>query len=217
MAEGKRGGLKEVVSPDYELLSRIRSAMADLSPAKQKLAQYVIEHVEEAAFISARELGRRAGYSEPVAVRLATDLKFDGYGQFQKALQEVLRHRLWRLMQGNVERNREADSGSLLAEVYQNELENLSRTLRSNDVRSFHRAADLVMQADWVAVMGSRASLPTAGAGATARRVRNRVLSSKRPNRLQNNSTRRRKCLTAAGARGRLVACIGSRAGEIEG
>ncbi len=162
MAERKKGRTGADVSLDYEVLSRIRSAMPDLSPAKQSLARYVMEHVEEAAFISARELGRRAGYSEPVAVRLATNLNFHGYGEFQKALQDVLRQRLWRSMQVNVERNRGADPGSLLAEVYQNELENLARTFRFNDLSSYQRAAGLVMEADWVAVMGSRASQPTA-------------------------------------------------------
>jgi len=51
----------------------------DLTPAQQQALRYVASHLEEAVFLTASGLARRAGVSEATVVRLAQALGVDGY------------------------------------------------------------------------------------------------------------------------------------------
>ena len=62
---------------------------------RQKLiAQYISEHYDKAAFMTAAKLGMTVGVSESTVVRFASELGFEGYPQLQRALQELIRNRL---------------------------------------------------------------------------------------------------------------------------
>src|ERR1700753_2404957 len=60
-----------------------------LSPAQRRIAQYLLDHMPDAAFLSSVVLARRAGVSQPSVTRFAAALGFSGYPAFRDALREI--------------------------------------------------------------------------------------------------------------------------------
>ncbi|GHC72108.1 MurR/RpiR family transcriptional regulator [Streptomyces cinnamoneus] len=60
-----------------------------LSPAQRRIAQYITDHLTEAAFLSITDLAERVGVSQPSVTRFATSLGFTGYPALREALQPI--------------------------------------------------------------------------------------------------------------------------------
>ncbi|MER8097791.1 MurR/RpiR family transcriptional regulator [Streptomyces goshikiensis] len=80
-------------SPDHEPVpgDRVRALFDGhrLSPGQRRIAQYLIDHLTEAAFLSITELAERVGVSQPSVTRFATSLGFSGYPALRDALQPI--------------------------------------------------------------------------------------------------------------------------------
>ncbi len=60
-----------------------------LSPGQRRIAQYLVDHLTEAAFLSITELAERAGVSQPSVTRFAAALGFSGYPALRDVLQPI--------------------------------------------------------------------------------------------------------------------------------
>ncbi|MET8505567.1 MurR/RpiR family transcriptional regulator [Streptomyces sp. NPDC004787] len=60
-----------------------------LSPAQRRIAQFLTDHLTEAAFLSITELAERVGVSQPSVTRFASSLGFTGYPALREALQPI--------------------------------------------------------------------------------------------------------------------------------
>ncbi|MDN3027382.1 MurR/RpiR family transcriptional regulator [Streptomyces sp. S.PB5] len=60
-----------------------------LSPGQRRIAQYLIEHITEAAFLSITDLAERAGVSQPSVTRFAAAVGFSGYPALREKLQSI--------------------------------------------------------------------------------------------------------------------------------
>ena len=60
-----------------------------LSPGQRRIAQYLIEHITEAAFLSITDLAERAGVSQPSVTRFAAAVGFSGYPALREKLQAI--------------------------------------------------------------------------------------------------------------------------------
>nr|WSX53608.1 MurR/RpiR family transcriptional regulator [Streptomyces sp. NBC_00974] len=60
-----------------------------LSPGQRRIAQYLVDHLTEAAFLSITELAERAGVSQPSVTRFAAALGFSGYPALREMLQPI--------------------------------------------------------------------------------------------------------------------------------
>jgi DNA-binding MurR/RpiR family transcriptional regulator len=60
-----------------------------LSPAQRRIAQYLLDHMPDSAFLSSVVLARRAGVSQPSVTRFAAALGFSGYPAFRDALRII--------------------------------------------------------------------------------------------------------------------------------
>lgn len=60
-----------------------------LSPGQRRIAQYLIDHLTEAAFLSITELAERVGVSQPSVTRFAASLGFSGYPALRDVLQPI--------------------------------------------------------------------------------------------------------------------------------
>lgn len=73
-----------------------------LSPAQRRIAAFLLDHPDQAVWLSAEELGRRSGVSQPTVSRFALALGFDSYPE----LREQARARVEAQVGGN---GRESD------------------------------------------------------------------------------------------------------------
>lgn len=60
-----------------------------LSPGQRRIAQYMTDHLTEAAFLSITDLAERVGVSQPSVTRFATSLGFSGFPALREALQPI--------------------------------------------------------------------------------------------------------------------------------
>ncbi|ELS58795.1 putative transcriptional regulator [Streptomyces viridochromogenes Tue57] len=60
-----------------------------LSPGQRRIAQYLIEHITEAAFLSITDLADRVGVSQPSVTRFAAAVGFSGYPALRERLQSI--------------------------------------------------------------------------------------------------------------------------------
>ncbi|WP_396897648.1 MurR/RpiR family transcriptional regulator [Mycolicibacterium sp.] len=65
-----------------------------LSPAQRRVAAFLLEHPDEAVWLSAEELGRRSGVSQPTVSRFATALGFDGYPELREQARSQVQEQL---------------------------------------------------------------------------------------------------------------------------
>jgi DNA-binding MurR/RpiR family transcriptional regulator len=75
------------------LSSYIRSRFDDFSRSQKDVAQYIVDHLDEAAFQTAEELARRASTSSSTVVRFSQALGFEGFPELQQAARDEYRRR----------------------------------------------------------------------------------------------------------------------------
>src|SRR4051812_1515102 len=73
------------------LSAYIRSRFDEFSRSQKDVAQYIVDHLEEAAFHTAEELARRASTSSSTVVRFSQALGFEGFPELQQAAREEYR------------------------------------------------------------------------------------------------------------------------------
>jgi DNA-binding MurR/RpiR family transcriptional regulator len=75
------------VSPSAQL--RALFDRPRLSPGQRRIAQYLIENITEAAFLSITDLADRVGVSQPSVTRFASAVGFSGYPALREKLQSI--------------------------------------------------------------------------------------------------------------------------------
>jgi DNA-binding MurR/RpiR family transcriptional regulator len=73
------------------LSEEIRQRFEEFSRSQKDVGQYIVDHLEEAAFHTAEELARRANTSSSTVVRFAQALGFDGFPELQAAARDEYR------------------------------------------------------------------------------------------------------------------------------
>src|SRR5438067_4505758 len=83
----------EPSSSRQALSTYIRSRFEDFSRSQKDVAQYIVDHLDEAAFQTAEELARRANTSSSTVVRFSQALGFEGFPELQQAARDEYRRR----------------------------------------------------------------------------------------------------------------------------
>src|SRR5512142_3435423 len=76
------------------LSAYIRTRFDEFSRSQKDVAQYIVDHMDEAAFQTAEELARRANTSSSTVVRFSQALGFEGFPELQGAAREEYRPRV---------------------------------------------------------------------------------------------------------------------------
>ena len=144
-----------------ELLSKINEKYARLSKGQKLLAEYIAENYDKAVFLTAAKLGKTVGVSESTVVRFATQLGYDGYPGFQKALEELVRNKLNSIQRMEVAYGRIAQS-EILETVLQSDIEKIKLTLAGIEQGAFDLAVDTMLNAKRIYIVGIRSCAPLA-------------------------------------------------------
>lgn len=143
-----------------ELLARINQTGRRLSKGQKRIAEYIVNHYDKAAFMTASKLGDKVQVSESTVVRFAIALGYDGYPALQKALQEMIRNRLTAVQR--VEMTGDMSESAVLGTVFKADMQNIRQTIEDLDEANFSRTVDALCEAERVYVIGVRSSAPLA-------------------------------------------------------
>src|SRR5437870_6363192 len=87
-----QGSGHAAVTSEHQSLSKyIRARFDECSRSQKDVAQYIVDHLDEAAFQTAEELARRANTSSSTVVRFSQALGFEGFPELQAAAREEYR------------------------------------------------------------------------------------------------------------------------------
>ncbi len=140
-----------------DILTIIRENMGTFSKGQKKIAGFILESYDKAAFMTASRLGKRVGVSESTVVRFASELGYDGYPDMQRSLQKMIRNRLTTIQRIEVTNDRLGDQ-DLLSMVIQSDMEKLRVTLEELDRESFDRTVAAIVSARKIYIIGVRSS-----------------------------------------------------------
>ena len=129
-----------------DILTVIQENVHAFSKGQRKIASFILESYDKAAFMTASRLGKRVGVSESTVVRFAFELGYDGYPDMQRSLQKMIRNRLTTVQRIEVTNDRLGDR-DLLSMVLQSDIEKIRQTLEELDRESFDRAVEAIVSA----------------------------------------------------------------------
>lgn len=149
------------MSNTEHLLSKINMQYQSFSKGQKKLAAYIKENYDKAAFLTAAKLGETVGVSESTVVRFATHLGYKGYPEFQRELEELVRNKLNSIQRMEVTYGKVPQS-EILDTVLHSDIDKIKMTLEAVDHEAFNLAVETILSAKNIYVVGIRSCAPLA-------------------------------------------------------
>lgn len=140
-----------------DILTCIHNKMNSLSKGQRKIANYILESYDKAAFQTADALGKTVQVSESTVVRFASELGYDGYPEMQKAMQEMVLNRLTSVQRIEVSTNRISQE-NVLNSVLQSDMDLIRCTGDEIDSQAFTGAVEALLNAKRIYILGVRSS-----------------------------------------------------------
>ncbi len=145
----------------YDVMAILREKAPTFSKGQRKIARYITESYDKAAFMTANRLGATVGVSESTVVRFAVDLGFDGYPSMQKAMQEMVLNRLTSVQRIEVANDRLGDQ-DVISMVIHSDMEKLRQTGENVSREEFSAAVNAILGAKRIYILGVRSVAPLA-------------------------------------------------------
>lgn len=139
------------------LLVRIDLSRKDFSKGQRRIAAYIEEHYDEAAFMTAAKLGDVVGVSESTVVRFATQIGYEGYPYLQKAMQEMIRDKLSSVQRIEVTTGR-IGTGDVVESVLNQDIDKIKRTIEEVSREDFKKTVQAIINAENIYVFGVRSA-----------------------------------------------------------
>ena len=136
--------------------------MDTFSKGQKRIAAFILDNYDRAAFMTAAKLGETASVSESTVVRFAAQLGYDGYPDMQKALQELIRGRLTSIQRIQVSRDQMTGS-DILGSVMQRDMNSIHDVIERLDREEFERVVNKLLNAKHIYILGVRSSSFLAG------------------------------------------------------
>ena len=149
------------MSNTEHLLSKMNVQYQNFSKGQKKLAAYIKENYDKAAFLTAAKLGETVGVSESTVVRYATHLGYKGYPEFQRELEELVRNKLNSIQRMEVTYGKVPQS-EILDTVLHSDIDKIKMTLEAVDHEAFNLAVETILEAKNIYVVGIRSCAPLA-------------------------------------------------------
>ncbi|HNX64860.1 MAG TPA: MurR/RpiR family transcriptional regulator [Oscillospiraceae bacterium] len=139
------------------LFFKINQNISDFSKGHKKIANYIIEHYDKAAYMTAAKLGVTVGVSESTVVRFAAELGYEGYPELQSALQEMARNKLTSVQRIEVTSD-QIGSKDIFEKVLNFDIDKIKKTLEESSREEFYGAVDTIINAKRIYIIGARSA-----------------------------------------------------------
>ena len=144
-----------------DIITRINEKFPHMSKGHKAIAAFILEHYDQAAFMTAARLGRQLHVSESTVVRFASGIGYSGYPEMQAELAARVTSRLNAVERVGVKYAGRSQS-EVIESVLASDMENIRATTESLDAAAFDAAVDILLEAKTVYVIGIRSCAPLA-------------------------------------------------------
>lgn len=141
-----------------DLISLINNNYYKFSKGQKQIAQFIIDHYDKAAFMTAAKIGETVDVSESTVVRFASTIGYSGFPELQKALQVLIKNKLTTVQRISLDSDIVNDKDKLHKRIIKNEMNTLRGLYETLDTKELDNATDLIMNADKVYILGLRTS-----------------------------------------------------------
>lgn len=141
-----------------DLISLIKSNYHKFSKGQKQIAQFIIDHYDKAAFMTAAKIGETVDVSESTVVRFASSLGYSGFPELQKALQVLIKNKLTTVQRIGLDDDIENDKDKLHKKIIKNEMNNMRNMFENFDIEALDKATEIIMNANKVYILGLRTS-----------------------------------------------------------
>ena len=131
-----------------------------LSKGHRKIAAFIEDNYDKVVFMTAARLGELVDISESTVVRFANACGYEGYPQMQRALREIVRHRLTSAQRLSL--STDIAREELPFEVLRTDMRNIKNTVDSLDRAVFDRVVEEIAGASTLYILGLRSAAPLA-------------------------------------------------------
>ncbi len=135
------------------LLKEIEDSFPRFSKSQKIISNYILENYDKAAYMTASKLASAVNVSESTVVRFALELKFEGYPEFQHALQEIVRIKLTSFQRMEVTNSLIGD-GDVLSKVLNSDIDKIKRTIDEIDRSAFDASVEALLSAKNIYIIG---------------------------------------------------------------
>lgn len=140
-----------------DLIISIQKKFPKLSKGQKRIAQFIIDHYDRAAFMTAAKLGAHTNVSESTVVRFANSLGFDGYPQLQRSLQDIIKTKLTTVQRVDMGKDYSSDM-DVVEKIMKSDLDNVRNTIENIDFEAIEQVVDTIIKADKIYIIGLRSS-----------------------------------------------------------
>lgn len=141
---------------NQDILTVIQENMNSFSKGQKRIAAFILDSYDKAAFMTASKLGQTVKVSESTVVRFAAELGYDGYPSMQKSLQKMIRSRLTSVQR--IEMANDQIGNDVASSVLRSDISMIRSTLEELDRDRFNSAVDAILRAKKIYIMGVRSS-----------------------------------------------------------
>ena len=137
---------------DRNILQILRQSYDGLSDTYKKIAEFIINNMETATFVSLDELSKRVGVSDATLIRFARELGFEGYQSLREAMVDFIRGIIYpsRKFSDIVKSN----DMQTLEVIRQMDIGFINRTFDSIDPDGFRQLVQLIISSRRIFTMG---------------------------------------------------------------
>ena len=140
-----------------DFMADMSGRFSRMSKSQKAIASYISDHYDEAVFMTAAKLGEALHISESTVVRFALMLGYEGYPEFQKALEGWVKDQLTSVQRMGVKYAGSTQS-EVLTSVLQSDMDKIRDTIEHLDPSAFDTAVDIILKAKKVVVSRWRIS-----------------------------------------------------------
>ena len=157
MEISQSGRSKKVDEIMNDILKNIELNMMSFSKGQKKIAQFITGQYNKAVFMTAAKIAEETGVSESTVVRFANALGFDGFPEFQQALQESVKGKLTAL-QRLEQTSSHLESRDILSLVMNSDISILKTAYEQLDKELFEKAVQAISSAKRIYIIGVRSA-----------------------------------------------------------
>jgi len=141
-----------------DLISVIQNNYYKFSKGQKQIAQFIIDHYDKAAFMTAAKIGETVDVSESTVVRFASSIGYSGFPELQKALQVLIKNKLTTVQRIGLDDDIINDADKLHKKIIKNEMNNMRSLYESIDTKALDKATGIIFNAHKVYILGLRTS-----------------------------------------------------------
>ncbi|WP_416151310.1 MurR/RpiR family transcriptional regulator [Salipaludibacillus sp. HK11] len=148
---------------DSDVYERMIKAREKMSKSHKKIANYLIEHHETAAFLTASKLAKYVKVGEATVIRFAFFLNYKGYPDLQRHLQEALQRKMTSAEVLARTTDEDNYTENVITEVLKDDIQNLKQTLNQVDPAIFEKVVNEMIEAKRIYIIAYRSATSIAG------------------------------------------------------